>query len=52
MRCEECGVEADNQATGWRAYRNDDPDSDDEPGVLVYCPGCAEREFGGGPAET
>jgi len=45
MRCDECGAEADHRARGWRAYRADGPE-DEEPRILVYCPGCAEREFG------
>jgi hypothetical protein len=47
MQCEECGAEADYRAAGWRAYRNDEPE-DEEPIILVYCPACAEREFGRG----
>jgi hypothetical protein len=41
----ECGVESDELANGWRAYLAED---DDEEGsrVLMFCPPCAEREFG------
>jgi len=51
MRCEECGVEADHQAPGWRAYRTDLPanvefDDDETPIVVFYCANCAEQEFG------
>ena len=46
MNCQECGVRADEQARAWRAYRGDVPGEDDQPTVLVYCPDCAEREFG------
>jgi len=42
LECLECGVR-DDAAKGWRAYL--DPDGD---GVLVFCAGCAEREFGAG----
>jgi hypothetical protein len=47
MECQECGlaVARDANAEGWRAYRYDDS-GDDEPMVLIYCPVCAEREFG------
>jgi hypothetical protein len=46
MVCQECAVRADEKAAGWRAYRADFLDEDSEPTVLVYCPVCAEREFG------
>ncbi len=38
--CVECGLVAKGNASGWRVYLNDD----DQP--VVYCPECAEREFG------
>ena len=31
---------------GWKAYRVDDPDTNEPPELGFYCPGCAEREFG------
>jgi len=45
LQCIECGRES---ATGrrWRAYLATDPRDDDSPEVAVYCPICAEREFG------
>ncbi len=45
LRCIECGSES---ATGrrWRAYLADDPDADDPLEVALFCPHCAEREFG------
>jgi hypothetical protein len=30
----------------WRAVRIDEPDTRDEPEIAIYCPSCAEREFG------
>ena len=39
----ECGAEADELATGWRAYRAGDLDEDDVLEVLMFCPACAER---------
>ena len=30
----------------WRAYLGSD-DFDEPPEIAVYCPDCAEREFGG-----
>lgn len=45
LRCIECGRES---VTGrhWRAYLASDPCEDDPPELVVYCPSCAEREFG------
>ena len=42
LECLECGVR-DDVAKGWRAYLERDAD-----GVLLFCPDCAEREFGTG----
>ena len=33
-------------AAGWQAYLIGDPDMDDEEEIVIYCPGCARREFG------
>jgi hypothetical protein len=44
--CWECLEVADERARGWRAYRCDVPGEDPEPILRLYCPGCAEREFG------
>ena len=47
LRCVECGVESPGLAPGWRAYLVDEPDEDEqEQEVLMFCPECAEREFG------
>jgi hypothetical protein len=46
LRCVECGLEADEDAAGWRAYLGHDPREDEEPVVVTYCPDCARREFG------
>jgi hypothetical protein len=37
-------VDADERAEGWPAHRADWPGG--EPQLVVYCPLCAEREFG------
>lgn len=44
LMCVECGrVQADNER-GWRSYLTTD---EEEPtDAIVYCPSCAEREFG------
>lgn len=46
LRCIECGHQS---ATGhrWRAYLTNDPNEDEPSEVAVFCPSCAEREFGG-----
>jgi hypothetical protein len=43
MRCAECGKVASDQAEGWRAFLGG---WGTETEVVVFCPGCAEREFG------
>jgi hypothetical protein len=47
LRCAECGREADDTARGWRALHGRET-PEDEPEAFVFCPGCAEREFGEG----
>ena len=56
LRCEECGREGrtGEDASGWRALLtvapdddvSGDTDDDEVRGVAIYCPQCAEREFG------
>jgi hypothetical protein len=41
LRCLECQTESEGTAAGWLAFLTDE----DEVGI--YCPTCAEREFGG-----
>jgi hypothetical protein len=45
--CLECGREQRAGLRGWRAYLTTDEDGPAE--ALLYCPSCAEGEFG---AET
>jgi hypothetical protein len=45
LRCAECDAVADDDADGWRIYRADIPDEDDEPELVAYCPRYASREF-------
>jgi hypothetical protein len=42
--CVECGRETNATEKGWRAVLAGDVE--DELEVAVYCPVCAEREFG------
>jgi hypothetical protein len=44
--CVECGCESRGAEQGWQGHVVDlDDDGEDE--VAFFCPGCAEREFGG-----
>jgi hypothetical protein len=45
LRCVECRRES-SVGFRWRAYLADDPRDDDPSQVAVFCPSCAEREFG------
>ena len=48
MRCAECGRTATLNAERWKAEIGEDPrDDDDPPEVVMFCPECWEREFGG-----
>ena len=45
LKCVECGrVQTVSVARGWRAYITADEEEPAE--AIVYCPECAEREFG------
>jgi hypothetical protein len=60
LRCEECGREARTakHSRGWRAVLTTEladadaeetghaRDGEEVPAVALYCPECAEREFG------
>jgi hypothetical protein len=43
---QECPRLSGEEAKGWRLYRVDDPEEDEEPELAAYCRSCAEREFG------
>ena len=44
ISCIECGSATKSFQEGWRAYLTDD---EYEPAkAIVFCPGCATREFG------
>ena len=40
LRCVECGKETTDTGIDWRAYLTDNDE------VRVYCPACAQQEFG------
>ena len=44
--CVECPRVSSAFASGWKAYRIDDPELDEPPQLGFYCPTCARREFG------
>jgi len=44
MRCAECGAESDERVEGWRAMLGEEDDG--ELVTVVFCPQCAQREFG------
>jgi hypothetical protein len=44
VECEAAWLPADEDR--WRAYLGGN-DLDEPPGLVFYCRGCAEREFGG-----
>ena len=46
LRCVECGRSKapDVPAEAWRAYATFEPDGTED--VAVFCPDCAQREFG------
>jgi len=44
--CEECGCSSDERAVGWTAFLGEDPDGLEPSCVGVFCPVCAERDFG------
>jgi hypothetical protein len=46
LRCVECGAASDALASGWRAYLAPDAEDEAEGERLMFCPECAEREFG------
>jgi hypothetical protein len=46
IECVECGETAAAAERGWQALLVEDPDGADPPEVALYCPACAEREFG------
>jgi hypothetical protein len=45
LRCAQCGSISSLCASGWRGYRTDDPDVDEEPALAFFCPACSAREF-------
>jgi hypothetical protein len=44
--CVECGRISGPYWIGWRACRIDEPDSGEGPEIALFCPACADREFG------
>jgi hypothetical protein len=44
LRCVECDRPSNKTAEGWAAFLTQDPDGEGPTGV--FCPKCAEAEFG------
>ncbi len=42
VTCAECGREDDSRERGWQGHETTDGD------IALFCPDCAEREFGAG----
>jgi len=47
--CANCGCESDPHWSGFGAYRIDEPGTDDEPEIALFCLACAIVEFGRSP---
>ena len=46
VRCAECGKLAGWRGHGWKAFLADDPETNGQVQVVLYCAECAERAFG------
>jgi hypothetical protein len=47
VRCAECGKLGEGSMEGWRAVLGVDIDDEDAPArTYLFCPACADREFG------
>lgn len=46
LKCVECSATVDEHSADWRGYVAEPDEKDDGEFVLIYCPDCAEREFG------
>jgi hypothetical protein len=51
LLCDECGCRS-KSGKGWLAYLAQDPEEDEWPETVVYCPPCAARELGALPRLT
>ena len=45
LDCDFCGCYSPRPEQGWVAYPGNEDPAIDAPGVLVYCPSCAEAVF-------
>jgi hypothetical protein len=46
LRCIECGTISEGDADGWRAYIAFIEEDGKPPEIAIYCPACANLEFG------
>jgi hypothetical protein len=45
LSCAQCGSLSGLRASGWRGYRIDESELDEEPTLVFFCPACSAREF-------
>jgi hypothetical protein len=45
LACTECPRVSGATARGWKAFRAPNPESENVPMLVFYCPECAKREF-------
>jgi hypothetical protein len=45
LACAECPRVSSITARGWKAFRVENPETDEPPELAFYCPGCAEEIF-------
>ena len=48
VSCAQCGCLSSLKWAGWGAFRVDDAEEGESPALALFCPACAEREFGFG----
>jgi hypothetical protein len=52
LECAQCDELSGPDASGWRAYRTDEPEMDDLPALAFFCPICVINEFGDGVTDA
>jgi hypothetical protein len=45
VQCVECAASSGLYWQGWRAYRVDEPGTDESPALAFFCPTCSRRHF-------
>lgn len=52
LECEECGCASRGRAKGWVAMIGVDPEGVEPPCIGLFCPACADEEFGYRPEQA